>query len=165
MHLKFFHASLWIVKWTRVFFFFFYIFLIFFLGWYRFHVWLRSLRTTRTQFVSEWALPSSCCWALGGKSHQDCLWKVELLQRQTEMFSVLQRDMDALFVMLPFSKVFLAFEGASLGFSGRYHTLVLTDHMKVYSFGCNEHGQLGPREETHPCVPLPVQLPRGKSFC
>uniref|UniRef100_A0A3P9MKF2 HECT domain-containing protein n=1 Tax=Oryzias latipes TaxID=8090 RepID=A0A3P9MKF2_ORYLA len=43
---------------------------------------------------------------------------------------------------------------------GRYHTLVLTNHMKVYSFGCNQHGQLGPREETHPCVPLPVQLPQ-----
>ncbi|XP_024138388.1 probable E3 ubiquitin-protein ligase HERC4 [Oryzias melastigma] len=44
---------------------------------------------------------------------------------------------------------------------GRYHTLVLTDHMKVYSFGSNEQGQLGPRQEGHPCVPLPVQLLEG----
>ncbi|RVE72057.1 hypothetical protein OJAV_G00057880 [Oryzias javanicus] len=44
---------------------------------------------------------------------------------------------------------------------GRNHTLVLTDHMKVYSFGCNEQGQLGPRQEGHPCVPLLVQLTQG----
>ncbi|XP_036000989.1 probable E3 ubiquitin-protein ligase HERC4 [Fundulus heteroclitus] len=42
---------------------------------------------------------------------------------------------------------------------GRYHTLVLTDPMKVYSFGCNDHQQLGREEDSHPSVPLPVQLP------
>nr|XP_046250581.1 probable E3 ubiquitin-protein ligase HERC4 [Scatophagus argus] len=43
---------------------------------------------------------------------------------------------------------------------GRHHTLVLTDSKKVYSFGCGEQGQLGHGEETHPSVPLPVQLPQ-----
>ncbi|KAM4572310.1 putative E3 ubiquitin-protein ligase HERC4 [Odontesthes bonariensis] len=43
---------------------------------------------------------------------------------------------------------------------GRYHTLVLTDSMKVYSFGCNEQRQLGRGEESRPSVPLPVQLPQ-----
>ncbi|XP_023201017.1 probable E3 ubiquitin-protein ligase HERC4 [Xiphophorus maculatus] len=42
---------------------------------------------------------------------------------------------------------------------GRYHTLVLTDRMKAYSFGCNDHQQLGRDEESHPSVPLPVQIP------
>ncbi|XP_054892427.1 probable E3 ubiquitin-protein ligase HERC4 [Poeciliopsis prolifica] len=41
---------------------------------------------------------------------------------------------------------------------GRYHTLVLTDRMKVYSFGCNDHQQLG-RDEESLSVPLPVQIP------
>ncbi|XP_072241436.1 probable E3 ubiquitin-protein ligase HERC3 [Leuresthes tenuis] len=41
---------------------------------------------------------------------------------------------------------------------GRYHTLVLSGSMKVYSFGCNEQRQLGRGEETS--VPLPVQLPQ-----
>ncbi|XP_014911336.1 probable E3 ubiquitin-protein ligase HERC4 [Poecilia latipinna] len=41
---------------------------------------------------------------------------------------------------------------------GRYHTLVLTDRMKAYSFGCNDHQQLGRDEESHPSVPLPVQI-------
>ncbi|XP_054475896.1 probable E3 ubiquitin-protein ligase HERC4 isoform X2 [Anoplopoma fimbria] len=41
---------------------------------------------------------------------------------------------------------------------GRHHTLVLTDSKKVYSFGCGEQGQLGHGEESHPSVPLPVQL-------
>ncbi|XP_054476471.1 probable E3 ubiquitin-protein ligase HERC3 [Anoplopoma fimbria] len=43
---------------------------------------------------------------------------------------------------------------------GRDHTLVLTDSKKVYSFGCGEQGQLGHGEESHPSVPLPVQLPQ-----
>ncbi|KAM9351921.1 putative E3 ubiquitin-protein ligase HERC4 [Symphorus nematophorus] len=43
---------------------------------------------------------------------------------------------------------------------GRHHTLVLTDSKRVYSFGCGEHGQLGHGEESHPSVPLPVQLPQ-----
>ncbi|XP_065327503.1 E3 ISG15--protein ligase HERC5-like [Pelmatolapia mariae] len=42
---------------------------------------------------------------------------------------------------------------------GSYHTLVLTESKKVYSFGCNEQGQLGRGEETQASVPLPVQLP------
>uniref|UniRef100_A0A3B3Z1X6 HECT domain-containing protein n=1 Tax=Poecilia mexicana TaxID=48701 RepID=A0A3B3Z1X6_9TELE len=41
---------------------------------------------------------------------------------------------------------------------GRYHTLVLTDRMKAYSFGCNDHQQLGRDEESHPSVPLPQYL-------
>lgn len=44
----------------------------------------------------------------------------------------------------------------------RHHTLVLTDSKKVYSFGCGEQGQLGRGKESHPSVPLPVQLPQGK---
>ncbi|KAM9385950.1 putative E3 ubiquitin-protein ligase HERC3 isoform 4-T4 [Pholidichthys leucotaenia] len=43
---------------------------------------------------------------------------------------------------------------------GRYHTLVMTDTKRVYSFGCGDQGQLGREEETHPSVPLPVQLPQ-----
>ncbi|KAK5867920.1 hypothetical protein PBY51_012375 [Eleginops maclovinus] len=43
---------------------------------------------------------------------------------------------------------------------GRHHTLVLTDSKRVYSFGCGEQGQLGHGEESHPSVPLPVQLPK-----
>ncbi|XP_071362163.1 probable E3 ubiquitin-protein ligase HERC3 [Trachinotus anak] len=43
---------------------------------------------------------------------------------------------------------------------GRNHTLVLTDSKKVYSFGCREQGQLGHGDESHPSVPLPVQLPQ-----
>lgn len=43
----------------------------------------------------------------------------------------------------------------------RHHTLVLTDSKKVYSFGRGEQGQLGHGGETHPSVPLPVQLPQG----
>ncbi|KAK5898983.1 hypothetical protein CesoFtcFv8_008507 [Champsocephalus esox] len=43
---------------------------------------------------------------------------------------------------------------------GRHHTLVLTDSERVYSFGCGEQGQLGHGEESHPSVPLPVQLPQ-----
>ncbi|XP_070764278.1 probable E3 ubiquitin-protein ligase HERC4 [Enoplosus armatus] len=43
---------------------------------------------------------------------------------------------------------------------GRHHTLVLTDSKRVYSFGCGEQGQLGHGEESHPSVPLPVQLPQ-----
>ncbi|XP_061578743.1 probable E3 ubiquitin-protein ligase HERC4 [Cololabis saira] len=46
---------------------------------------------------------------------------------------------------------------------GRYHTLVLTDSKKVYSFGCDAQGQLGRGEESHPSVPLPVQLPHGNT--
>ncbi|KAM9754307.1 putative E3 ubiquitin-protein ligase HERC3 [Menidia menidia] len=42
---------------------------------------------------------------------------------------------------------------------GRFHTLVLTDSNKVYSFGRNEQGQLG-REDGSPAVPLTVQLPQ-----
>ncbi|XP_041794818.1 probable E3 ubiquitin-protein ligase HERC4 isoform X2 [Chelmon rostratus] len=43
---------------------------------------------------------------------------------------------------------------------GRHHTLVMTDSMRVYSFGCGEQGQLGRGEESHPSVPLPVQIPQ-----
>ncbi|XP_062276832.1 probable E3 ubiquitin-protein ligase HERC4 [Scomber scombrus] len=43
---------------------------------------------------------------------------------------------------------------------GRHHTLVMTDSKRVYSFGCGEQGQLGHGEESHPSVPLPVQLPQ-----
>ncbi|XP_053175956.1 uncharacterized protein LOC128359488 [Scomber japonicus] len=43
---------------------------------------------------------------------------------------------------------------------GRHHTLVMTDSKRVYSFGCREQGQLGHGEESHPSVPLPVQLPQ-----
>lgn len=43
----------------------------------------------------------------------------------------------------------------------RHHTLVLTDSRKVYSFGRGEKGQLGHGVESHPSVPLPVQLPQG----
>ncbi|XP_075962649.1 putative E3 ubiquitin-protein ligase HERC4 isoform X1 [Anarhichas minor] len=43
---------------------------------------------------------------------------------------------------------------------GRHHTLVLTDSKRVYSFGCGAQGQLGHGEESHPSVPLPVQLPQ-----
>ncbi|XP_034391869.1 probable E3 ubiquitin-protein ligase HERC4 [Cyclopterus lumpus] len=46
---------------------------------------------------------------------------------------------------------------------GRHHTLALTDSNRVYSFGCGEHGQLGHGEESHPLVPLAVQLPRDAS--
>ncbi|XP_025764891.1 probable E3 ubiquitin-protein ligase HERC4 isoform X4 [Oreochromis niloticus] len=46
---------------------------------------------------------------------------------------------------------------------GSYHTLVLTESKKVYSFGCNEQGQLGRGEETRASVPLPVQLPHDIS--
>ncbi|XP_061577145.1 E3 ISG15--protein ligase HERC5-like [Cololabis saira] len=44
---------------------------------------------------------------------------------------------------------------------GRHHTLVLTDVRKIYAFGCQEQGQLGRVEESHPSVPLPVQRPQG----
>uniref|UniRef100_A0A3B3U5W4 HECT domain-containing protein n=1 Tax=Poecilia latipinna TaxID=48699 RepID=A0A3B3U5W4_9TELE len=47
---------------------------------------------------------------------------------------------------------------------GRYHTLVLTDRMKAYSFGCNDHQQLGRDEESHPSVPLPVQISLCKNI-
>ncbi|TMS05606.1 putative E3 ubiquitin-protein ligase HERC4 [Larimichthys crocea] len=43
---------------------------------------------------------------------------------------------------------------------GRHHTVVLTDNKRVYSFGRRERGQLGRGEESHPSVPLPVQLPQ-----
>lgn len=43
----------------------------------------------------------------------------------------------------------------------RHHTLALTQSKRVYSFGCEEQGQLGHGEEGHPSVPLPVQLPQG----
>ncbi|XP_069019067.1 probable E3 ubiquitin-protein ligase HERC3 isoform X1 [Embiotoca jacksoni] len=43
---------------------------------------------------------------------------------------------------------------------GRHHTLVMTDVKRVYSFGCREQRQLGRGEESHPSVPLPVQLPQ-----
>ncbi|XP_068567720.1 probable E3 ubiquitin-protein ligase HERC3 [Cebidichthys violaceus] len=43
---------------------------------------------------------------------------------------------------------------------GRHHTLVLTDSKRVYSFGCGAQGQLGHGEESHPSIPLPVQLPQ-----
>lgn len=43
----------------------------------------------------------------------------------------------------------------------RNHTLVLTESKKVYSFGCEDQGQLGHREESNPSVPLPVRLPQG----
>ncbi|XP_062246810.1 probable E3 ubiquitin-protein ligase HERC4 isoform X2 [Platichthys flesus] len=46
---------------------------------------------------------------------------------------------------------------------GLHHTLVSTDTRKVYSFGCGEQGQLGHGGESHPSVPLPVQLPQGSS--
>ncbi|XP_029379415.1 probable E3 ubiquitin-protein ligase HERC3 [Echeneis naucrates] len=46
---------------------------------------------------------------------------------------------------------------------GRHHTLVLTDSMKIYSFGCSEQGQLGRGDKEHPSVPLPVQLPQDSS--
>ncbi|MED6263774.1 hypothetical protein CHARACLAT_008019 [Characodon lateralis] len=42
---------------------------------------------------------------------------------------------------------------------GRYHTLVLTNPMKVYSFGCNDCQQLGRENESQSSIPLPVQLP------
>ncbi|KAM8893194.1 LOW QUALITY PROTEIN: putative E3 ubiquitin-protein ligase HERC3 [Spinachia spinachia] len=41
---------------------------------------------------------------------------------------------------------------------GWHHTLVLTRSKRVYSFGCGEQGQLGHGKESHPSVPLPVQL-------
>ncbi|XP_035520693.1 probable E3 ubiquitin-protein ligase HERC3 [Morone saxatilis] len=43
---------------------------------------------------------------------------------------------------------------------GRHHTLVLTNSKRIYSFGCGEQGQLGHGEESHPSVPLPVQMPQ-----
>ncbi|KAM4572309.1 putative E3 ubiquitin-protein ligase HERC4 [Odontesthes bonariensis] len=43
---------------------------------------------------------------------------------------------------------------------GRHHTLALTDVKRVYSFGSREQGQLGREEQSHPSVPLPVQLPQ-----
>ncbi|XP_062245637.1 probable E3 ubiquitin-protein ligase HERC3 [Platichthys flesus] len=46
---------------------------------------------------------------------------------------------------------------------GLHHTLVSTDTKKVYSFGFGEQGQLGHGGESHPSVPLPVQLPQGSS--
>ncbi|KAK5867921.1 hypothetical protein PBY51_012376 [Eleginops maclovinus] len=46
---------------------------------------------------------------------------------------------------------------------GRHHTLVLMDSKRVYSFGCGEQGQLGHGKESHPSVPLPVQLPKDTS--
>ncbi|KAG7229828.1 hypothetical protein INR49_012477 [Caranx melampygus] len=46
---------------------------------------------------------------------------------------------------------------------GRNHTLVMTDSKKIYSFGCREQGQLGRGDESHPSVPLPVQLPQDGS--
>ncbi|CAB1455246.1 unnamed protein product [Pleuronectes platessa] len=45
---------------------------------------------------------------------------------------------------------------------GLHHTLV-SSAKKVYSFGCGEQGQLGHGDESHPSVPLPVQLPQGSS--
>lgn len=45
--------------------------------------------------------------------------------------------------------------------SNRHHTLVMTERRKLYSFGCNTHGQLGRGLESHPSVPLPVLLPQG----
>ncbi|XP_039989978.1 probable E3 ubiquitin-protein ligase HERC3 isoform X2 [Xiphias gladius] len=41
---------------------------------------------------------------------------------------------------------------------GRHHTLVLTVSTRVYSFGCEEQGQLGHGEKSHPSLPLRVQL-------
>ncbi|XP_037308369.2 probable E3 ubiquitin-protein ligase HERC4 isoform X2 [Pungitius pungitius] len=41
---------------------------------------------------------------------------------------------------------------------GWHHTLALTESKRVYSFGCGEQGQLGHGKESHPSVPLPVQL-------
>nr|XP_040019686.1 probable E3 ubiquitin-protein ligase HERC4 isoform X1 [Gasterosteus aculeatus aculeatus] len=41
---------------------------------------------------------------------------------------------------------------------GRNHTLALTESKRVYSFGCGDQGQLGHGKESHPSVPLPVQL-------
>ncbi|KAF7225086.1 putative E3 ubiquitin-protein ligase HERC3 [Nothobranchius furzeri] len=41
---------------------------------------------------------------------------------------------------------------------GRFHTLVRTDSMKVYSFGRNDQQQLGRGEDSPPSVPLPVPL-------
>ncbi|XP_077938590.1 putative E3 ubiquitin-protein ligase HERC4 isoform X1 [Gasterosteus aculeatus] len=43
---------------------------------------------------------------------------------------------------------------------GWHHTLVLTESRRVHSFGRGECGQLGHAEESHPSVPLPVQLPQ-----
>lgn len=44
----------------------------------------------------------------------------------------------------------------------RYHTLVLQENNKIYSFGCNDQNQLGRSNDSHPSVPLPVLLPQGK---
>ncbi|XP_034033116.1 probable E3 ubiquitin-protein ligase HERC3 [Thalassophryne amazonica] len=46
---------------------------------------------------------------------------------------------------------------------GRYHTLVLTDSSRIYSFGCGDQGQLGRGDDTHPSVPLPVYLLQSTS--
>uniref|UniRef100_A0A3P9LC48 Probable E3 ubiquitin-protein ligase HERC4 n=1 Tax=Oryzias latipes TaxID=8090 RepID=A0A3P9LC48_ORYLA len=43
---------------------------------------------------------------------------------------------------------------------GRYHTLVLQENNKIYSFGCNDQNQLGHSNDSHPSVPLPVLLPQ-----
>ncbi|RVE72058.1 hypothetical protein OJAV_G00057890 [Oryzias javanicus] len=43
---------------------------------------------------------------------------------------------------------------------GRYHTLVLQENNKIYSFGCNDQNQLGRSKESHPSVPLPVLMPQ-----
>ncbi|XP_024138390.1 probable E3 ubiquitin-protein ligase HERC4 isoform X2 [Oryzias melastigma] len=43
---------------------------------------------------------------------------------------------------------------------GRYHTLVLQENNKIYSFGCNDQNQLGRSNESHPSVPLPVLMPQ-----
>ncbi|KAM9808340.1 putative E3 ubiquitin-protein ligase HERC3 [Neosynchiropus ocellatus] len=46
---------------------------------------------------------------------------------------------------------------------GSYHTLVLTDRRSVFSFGRDNHQQLGRREGSPPSVALPVHLPQGNS--
>ncbi|XP_067356937.1 probable E3 ubiquitin-protein ligase HERC3 isoform X1 [Channa argus] len=44
---------------------------------------------------------------------------------------------------------------------GRHHTLVMTESKSIYSFGSMDQGQLGRGDESHPSVPLLVQLPQG----
>ncbi|KAK2841856.1 hypothetical protein Q5P01_012056 [Channa striata] len=44
---------------------------------------------------------------------------------------------------------------------GRHHTLVITESKSIYSFGSGDQGQLGHGDESHPSVPLRVQLPQG----
>lgn len=45
-------------------------------AWHRVHVWLWAVWTARTQLLTERTPASARRRALGGKSHQDCMWKV-----------------------------------------------------------------------------------------